>query len=221
MVKRFSWLTPNDIPSAVLYRRIAIPFDLDIMDAVNGALSELSKPENWELFGTVTPDEIAYAMQTMFWNWHNSGGAKLIGAILPYATASAPENTLACDGATYLRTAYPELYLLLDAAFIVDADSFTVPDLRGRVPIGNGQGSGLTLRAVGDTGGAETHMLTTSEMPAHTHAESTAVASLAEAPVVPIPAATPGIGITGSAGGNGAHNNMPPFNTLRYCIVAR
>jgi microcystin-dependent protein len=43
------------------------------------------------------------------------------------------------------------------------------PDLRGRFILGSGQGVGLTNRTIGQTGGAETHVLTTNEIPSHTH----------------------------------------------------
>jgi microcystin-dependent protein len=48
------------------------------------------------------------------------------------------------------------------------------PDLRGRFILSMGQGSGLTNRIYGATGGAETHTLTTSEIPGHTHVGTTA-----------------------------------------------
>ena len=47
--------------------------------------------------------------------------------------------------------------------------TFVLPDLRGRTPIGIGTGTGLTARTLGSAGGAETHTLTVSEMPAHAH----------------------------------------------------
>ena len=50
--------------------------------------------------------------------------------------------------------------------------TFYVPDLRGRSPVGAGAGTGLTTRALGATGGAETHQLVTGEIPAHNHTDS-------------------------------------------------
>ena len=43
------------------------------------------------------------------------------------------------------------------------------PDLRGRFIVGSGAGSGLTSRSIGNTGGTETHTLTTGNLPAHNH----------------------------------------------------
>jgi len=93
-----------------------------------------------------------------------------LGTIFPFVTASPPTNSLECDGTHYLRTDYPALYAALDAAYIVDADHFKTPDLRGRVPLGVGTGSGLSTYATGDTGGEEKHLLTTSELTEHNHA---------------------------------------------------
>jgi len=96
-------------------------------------------------------------------------GNALIGTIAPYMTASPPAGMLACDGTHYLRVDYPDLYAALDSAFIVDADHFATPDLRGRVPLGAGTGTGLSTYASGDAGGQENHALTTAELAVHNH----------------------------------------------------
>jgi len=161
------------------------------------------------------------------------------GTIFPLATASVPEGALECDGATYLRTDYPYLYAVLDTAFIVDADHFTVPDLAGRAPIGVGSGTGLTARAMNDQGGEETHVLTTAELAAHSHGVTDLghVHTVSNAgpnvttigPGAPQPTAIPVPGITGVAstgisisneGGDTAHENMLPFTALRFAIWA-
>jgi len=154
----------------------------------------------------------------------------LIGVILPYATQDPPSGTLACDGSVYLRVNYPELYAQIDTAFIIDADSFFVPDLQGKVIIGE-SGS----HAIATDGGAETVTLSTGEIPSHTHTNSPHTHTEATAaPNVttigagaPQPTAIPSVGVTGassviidSTGGDGAHENMQPYLTLRYCIGA-
>lgn len=47
--------------------------------------------------------------------------------------------------------------------------TFSLPDLRGRVPVSSGQAPGLSNYRLGQKGGAETHVLTTSQLPAHGH----------------------------------------------------
>jgi len=93
-----------------------------------------------------------------------------LGMIFPFATSAVPTGALECDGATYLRTDYPDLYAALDSAYIVDADHFKVPDLLGRTVIGVGTGSGLSTYAMDASGGEEAHTLTTAQLPAHNHA---------------------------------------------------
>lgn len=146
----------------------------------------------------------------------------MIGMIIAFMTESPPANVLACDGGEYLRDDYPALYEALDTFFIVDADHFTVPDLRGRTVIGAGIGSGLTTRSAGDTGGEETHQLDVDELASHSHSIelTTGVPGVAPGEVafdvtVPlIPDAT------GNTGGDAPHNNMQPFYALNYGVIA-
>jgi len=227
------YLTPDSIPAGITCR---VLFILDVRDwiaQVYGAIEELTFPSAWTQFGALTPEETAAVYEQMFFKLlDNQRGCRMLGEIVTWAGGGTPSDTglLLCDGATYDRVDYPDLYDILDAAFIVDADTFIVPDLVDRVVLGAGN-----LFAIGDTGGETEHTLITSEIPSHshstiphTHSEITAVASLAETPVIPFPAATPGIGITGSSGvtvndtgGDGAHNNMQPYMALRYYIQAR
>jgi len=227
------YLTPDSIPAGITCRVLFIPDDRDWIAQVYGAIEELTFPSAWTQFGALTPEETAAVYQQMFFKLlDNQRGCRMLGEIVTWAGGGTPSDTglLLCDGATYDRVDYPDLYDILDAAFIVDADTFIVPDLVDRVVLGAGN-----LFAIGDTGGETEHTLITSEIPSHshstiphTHSEITAVASLAETPVIPFPAATPGIGITGSSGvtvndtgGDGAHNNMQPYMALRYYIQAR
>jgi len=149
-----------------------------------------------------------------------------VGSVV-WRAGSVPSGMLLCDGTTYERVDYPDLYAALDAVYIVDADHFTVPDLIGNFVLGS--------TTIGDTGGAATHTLTTTEMPAHSHTntphshtEIIAVAALINGGLeAPAAAAVPAAGVTGasgvvidSTGGSGAHNNMPPYLELLPCIVA-
>lgn len=156
----------------------------------------------------------------------------MIGLILPSALASISGlDVLECDGATYLKADYPELYDALDGAFIIDASSFFVPDLRGKFVLGV---DGIDF-SIGDSGGEKEHALTESEMPSHTHtniphthSEIAATPSLADFGTgAPVPSATTAPSVTGaasitidSAGGNEAHNNMPPYLALKWVIIA-
>lgn len=192
---------------------------------VADALLTMTIEDNWVKVGAVTVEDAVSAASDMLGAFQ-----PMIGWILPIAVATLPANMLACDGATYDRVDYPNLYAVLDAAFIIDADTFMTPDLRDRVAIGDG-----TTFSVGDSGGEQTHTLTVTETPAHshtdaghTHVEGNAVPAVGAAIVgVPIPSAVPGIGTTGvgnanlaNTGGGGAHNNLQPYLTIRYGIIA-
>ena len=60
------YLTPDTLPTSYVCRVLTIPDDIDIVIAVNGAINDLTKPEHWEQFGTITPEEVAEAMNTVF-----------------------------------------------------------------------------------------------------------------------------------------------------------
>jgi microcystin-dependent protein len=108
--------------------------------------------------------------------------------------------------------------------------------LRGRAPMHTGSGPGLTSRVVGETGGAPTVTLSSSELPPHTHGLSVAAAadgvadrSNAAGNVLAKPAdptyatgaanAAMSAGSTAPAGGNGAHNNMQPYLVINFFIA--
>lgn len=96
-----------------------------------------------------------------------------VGAIVMYARASSsttpPAGWLFCEGQAVSRTTYSALFSVIGGAYGSDATNFNLPDLRGRSPLGAGQGSSLTNRAINTTGGVQSVTLTTNEMPAHTH----------------------------------------------------
>ena len=84
-----------------------------------------------------------------------------------------------CDGRTLNKTEYSDLFSLIGTTYgSPTADTFKLPDLRGRV-LGNiGEGTGLTNRSSGTLIGAETHTLTVGEMPSHTHTSNSVDGSL-------------------------------------------
>ena len=111
------------------------------------------------------------------------------GAITPFAGTATPTGTvnsvsawLICNGASYGTATYPTLFNAIGYTYGGSGTAFKVPDLRGRMPMGAGTGTGLnasgtaaptgtaqTARTVGAWGGEETHLLTSAEIPAHSH----------------------------------------------------
>lgn len=102
-----------------------------------------------------------------------------------------------------------------------------LPDARGRDIIGasnvnlpNGAAGGaITTRALGDSGGAETHVLAIGEIPAHTHGYEGAQTQTNMALGGSVTASLNSAQQTGSAGGGAAHNNMAPFLALNLIIA--
>lgn len=150
----------------------------------------------------------------------------IIGQIILWPGASLPNGWLPCDGRTLLISNYPILFQVLSNRFGGDGVStFSLPDLRGRVPVGVGQGSGLTDRLLAATGGEERHVLTLPEMPEHQHSYwyTDAVSTIdvdigADATVNGVSTSSWN---TGAAGGGQPHNNMPPFLVMQFIIAAR
>lgn len=239
MDRKGAWLTPNTPAGGFICRTLRIPNGIDWLAIVNGALDELTKPWNFDAFGTSTVQQTVDAFAVMFdATAENTGqGCPLIGEIILYGSDTPPaSNYLACDGSSVLRATWPDLFAVVGVTFgAVDGTHFNLPDLRGRVPMGDGAGVGLSPRTIGNALGEETHTLTIGELASHTHTDAghSHVESGATPTVlsitagVPIPAAlaTPAITASGSAnilstGSDTPHNNIQPSLALAYYIVA-
>jgi microcystin-dependent protein len=211
----------GDAPlSGSLYYTFRVPNALWFISAILAQLIDLNSPGAWAYVGEITPDEAAEAAAEVYASIMQ---VFPIGTILPLAgTIPSGSNLLPCNGASYLRAAYPELFAAIGTTWgAPDGSHFNVPDLRGRALIGDGTGSGLSERILGDELGEETHQLTVAELASHAHSEGTTV----PLPVVVVPAdgvaAVGAAGTTGSTGGDVAHNNMQPSAVVVWGIVAQ
>lgn len=96
-----------------------------------------------------------------------------IGTILIWPMNWAPQNWAICDGSLLPIQQNAALFSLLGTTFGGNGTTtFALPDLRGRMPIGMGQGPGLPGYTVGQQGGVASTALTLDNLPAHTHAAS-------------------------------------------------
>jgi microcystin-dependent protein len=145
----------------------------------------------------------------------------------------APKGWAWCDGQLLPLSQNTALFSLLGTTYGGNGKSnFALPDLQGRCPMHPGQGPGLSLHDLGETGGSETVTLLESEIPAHSHAFR---ASPDDADLrIPTPARSLAKSVmyaTGApntpmsdnalapAGGDQPHNNLQPYLTFYFNIA--
>jgi microcystin-dependent protein len=93
-----------------------------------------------------------------------------IGTIILFAGNFAPRGWALCNGQILSIAQNTALFSILGTTYGGDGQTtFALPNLQSRVPIGAGQGPGLSGYELGEQAGAETVTLTVSEMPAHNH----------------------------------------------------
>lgn len=93
-----------------------------------------------------------------------------VGEIRLFAGNYAPVNWLICDGRDVSISQYQVLYSLIGITYGGDGvNTFALPDLCGRLPMGQGTGTGLTPRTLGQKGGEQTVTLPVNKVPVHTH----------------------------------------------------
>lgn len=147
----------------------------------------------------------------------------------------APVGWAWCDGQLLPLSQNTALFSLLGTTYGGNGKSnFALPNLQGRTAMHPGQGPGLSLRDLGETGGSETVTLLESETPAHSHALRASDQDGTDRTVAGQLPAT-GIGMAmfapepanvsladaalQPAGGDQPHNNMMPYLTLHFCIA--
>jgi microcystin-dependent protein len=159
-----------------------------------------------------------------------------VAEIRIFAFQFAPKGWAWCNGQLLPLSQNTALFSLLGTTYGGNGTSnFALPDLQGRAPMHPGQGPGLSLHDLGETGGSETVTLLQSEIPAHSHilratlddadiAIPTPARVLAKASAnlynpsnSPLVAMAPE-GLT-PAGGSLPHNNMMPYLTFNFNIA--
>jgi len=150
----------------------------------------------------------------------------------------APNGWAFCNGQILPISQNTALFSLLGTTYGGDGKSnFALPSMQGNAPMHPGQGPGLSLHDLGETGGSETVTLLESEMPSHSHgvgAQTVALSAVAAATNATLsrPASgnlyfipgnasvvTMNDNILTPAGGDQPHNNMQPYLTLNFCIA--
>lgn len=160
-----------------------------------------------------------------------------VGEIIMFAGNFAPRGWAFCDGQLIAVSQNDALFSLLGTIYGGDGrTTFSIPDLRGRVPIHMGQGPGLSNRKQGTKFGTEGESLTKNQMPAHPHYHGASQDSVSQTgpgghvfakgtteaqfylqtatdpqPLMGTPVA--------EAGGSQSHNNLMPALCLNFIIA--
>lgn len=153
------FMTGDTIPSSFRCKVIRIPDDLAFLDALNGALLELTYPSNFEQEGnTLTPQEMADVFSDAYDEYTTEKCMEIpIGSTMLWWNATPPEKWLECDNTAYITTDYPELFALLGYTFGGGGSVFNVPNMHSFSPmgvggfIGLGATAGNTTAAIGQT----------------------------------------------------------------------
>lgn len=160
----------------------------------------------------------------------------------------APYGWMFCSNQLLPVNQYEALYTLLGTTYGGDGvTTFALPDFRGRVPLNQGQGPGLTNRVLGQNGGTETVTLTLPQLPLHGHSpvannidghvDAPATTAMPARPVQPsggnsatlytdpTMAIAPAdykpmqAGLLTPAGQSQSHDNLAPFLTVNFIIA--
>lgn len=161
-----------------------------------------------------------------------------LGEIRTVGFNFAPRGWARCDGQILPISQNTALFSLLGTQYGGNGQSnFALPNLNRAFAIGQGQGPGLTARAIGEMGGLTTVTLTQSEMPIHTHGVNAVAApgnsgypqgrvwaeprygrAVRDAYGSPKSAIMAPDAVA-PAGGNQPHDNMPPYLTMVFVIA--
>jgi microcystin-dependent protein len=157
-----------------------------------------------------------------------------VGEIRLFGGGFAPVGWEICSGQLLQIAEHDILFDLIGTTYGGDGqNTFAVPDLRGRVPVGQGHGPSGTPYAIGAAGGAEQVTLTAQQLPPHTHPLSASTAGgsvdspegafLATNPDVTMfindtPTRALPANLVGPAGGSQPHANAMPTTAINYII---
>ena len=154
----------------------------------------------------------------------------------------APKGWAFCNGQLLPLSQNTALFSLLGTTYGGDGKSnFALPNLQGNAPMHPGQGPGLSLHDLGETGGSDTITLLQSEIPSHTHSincvdgprvggqsgqpgnatlvKTGGTPANAYSTGAPTPNLYMNANMVVPAGGDQPHNNMMPYLTLNFCIA--
>lgn len=158
------------------------------------------------------------------------------GTLLDFGGTAAPAGFLLCYGQEVSQTTYAALFANIGTTWNTGGEAggnFRLPDFRGRARVGKDDmggsaanrvtsaGSGITGTTLGATGGAETHTLTTPQIPSHLHGQTvltTSGAAVGSQRSSPNSGSENSFNNTQNTGGGGSHNNTQPSAIVNVII---
>ena len=170
----------------------------------------------------------------------------MIGEVRATSFAFAPQGWRKCNGELLAPSDFPELFALIGTTYGGNGvDTFALPNLCGRIPMGYGATAGLSAYSIGQTGGEESVQLSEEQLPAHAHdfsiSYSTDTATRqtpVNGDVVAVGETNPGLGSptplnlfgdnsntintsssTGNTGNGASINNLQPYLAVNYIIA--
>jgi microcystin-dependent protein len=160
-----------------------------------------------------------------------------IGQIIMFGGNFAPRGWAKCEGQLLPISRYSALFSILGTTYGGDGrTTFGLPDLRGRVAIGDGNSPGLSDYRLGSKGGSENVTLTTNQIPSHNHSYTNDVVKISPMPATSSQptgylGATNNLNIFANPSGGNASNNTnntggqqsfdirQPYQTVNYIIA--
>jgi microcystin-dependent protein len=160
-----------------------------------------------------------------------------LGQINIFGFNFAPQGWAFCNGQVLPISQNTALFAILGTTYGGNGTStFALPNLQGAVPLGFGQGTGLSNYSLGQSGGAASVSLNVGQLPSHSHAAECQTGSGDESPsnavwgtggrgkppayaATSTPTAVMNATALSATGGNGAHNNLSPYLALSFCIA--
>jgi microcystin-dependent protein len=158
-----------------------------------------------------------------------------VGEIRMFAGNFAPRGWAFCDGQLLAVSQNDALFSLLGTIYGGDGrTTFGLPDMRGRIPLHQGEGPGLSPRRLGSKGGAEKETLTVNQLPSHSHVfNANTEAATASDPAGRVLADVQGYnfyrddiqdtslapGAITNTGGSQSHTNLMPTLCVHFIIA--
>lgn len=199
--------------------------------------------ETW--FAVPTLEAVIAASETSA----EEAGIVPAGSMVLWPGSAIPDGWIEVLGQTLLKEEYPDVYAVCGTTWNTGteaASEFRLPPASGRHPLFAGSGSGLTARTLGQTLGAETHQLTSTEMPAHTHTQNShnhgltnsngsvfrllqvgtgsgvdandGAPNITTVDPVSVISVNTAVATNQNTGGDGSHNNMGPSLVFKLII---